>query len=268
MANNKQRYINTRIWNDTYVSKLDPTEKLLFIYFLTNEHTNISGIYEIPEKIIAIETGIDTSMVEKILPRLEDKIRYIDGKVVIQNFLKHQLGIGNKISEFVIKGILNCLHDLDQEWLKNVVKQGYYNLPKDLSDTLYIPYVYPSKHSNSNSNINIFNNNTKQAKTSFAKKVKVSKKELKVLEPWSFEGSVKKLEDSPRRDLNIIAYYLDERRPDIKNRDQMVVAVKRHLRAAKLLISFTDDQILLATKKAKDATPEWTLETLVKYLTK
>ena len=48
MANNKQRYVNTRFWNDTYVSSLDPIEKLLFIYLLTNEHTNISGVYEPP----------------------------------------------------------------------------------------------------------------------------------------------------------------------------------------------------------------------------
>ena len=83
MANNKQRYINTRFWNDNYISELDPIEKLLFIYFLTNEHTNIAGIYEIPLKIIGIETGIDESMLKKILPRLEDKIRYIEGMVII-----------------------------------------------------------------------------------------------------------------------------------------------------------------------------------------
>ena len=75
----KQRMINTKIWSDNYFEELDPTEKLLFLYFLTNIYTNICGIYEIPLKIIAVETGIDKEMVKKILQRFESdkKIFYI-----------------------------------------------------------------------------------------------------------------------------------------------------------------------------------------------
>ena len=116
MANNKQRYINTRFWNDTYVSVLDPIEKLLFIYLLTNEHTNISGVYELPFKIMAVETGIDESMFKKILPRLKERIRYIDGMVIIKNHIKHQ----ETGSPNVKTGIFNCLKELDQEFLKNI----------------------------------------------------------------------------------------------------------------------------------------------------
>lgn len=86
----KERIINTRFWNDGFVSHLDPIEKLLFIYFLTNEHTNISGIYELPLKIAAVETGIDPSMMEKIMPRLSPKVSYESGYVIIPNFVKHQ----------------------------------------------------------------------------------------------------------------------------------------------------------------------------------
>ena len=41
----KQRYINTKFWDDNYVIQLDPSEKLMFIYFITNPLTNICGIY-------------------------------------------------------------------------------------------------------------------------------------------------------------------------------------------------------------------------------
>ena len=153
MANSKQRYINTKFWNDTYISELDPIEKLLFIYFLTNEHTNISGIYEIPLKIIGIETGIDSSMLKKILPRLEHKIRYIDGMVVIKNFVKHQ---ENKSPQVKV-GIVNQLKEIDQDFLKNVVNKGYYELDRYYIDTLSIPYTYDSSYldldSDSNSNL-------------------------------------------------------------------------------------------------------------------
>ena len=133
MANNKHRYVNTKFWIDSYVSDLDPSEKLLFIYLITNGHTNISGVYEIPRKIIAIETGFDFTMIGKIMDRLEAKIRYIDGFIVIKNFIKHQeTGSGS-----VSTGIVNCLKELDPEFLKNIVSKGYYVLPKYYIDTLY-----------------------------------------------------------------------------------------------------------------------------------
>lgn len=132
----KYRYINTRFWNDSYISELDPIEKLLFIYLLTNGHTNISGIYEIPLKIMAIETGIDESMFKKIFPRLKDKIRYIEGIVVIKNFIKHQ----ETGSDTVQVGILNCLRDINLDFLKNVVSKGFYVMPPYYMDTLCIPY--------------------------------------------------------------------------------------------------------------------------------
>ena len=86
--------------------------------------------------------------------------------------------------------------------------------------------------------------------------------------PFSFKEEIQTLEASPRRDLNIIAMYFEEKKPDLKNKAQLSVAIKRHLRAAKSLVPFTDNQILDAVPKAKKITDDWVLETLVKILTK
>lgn len=86
----KQRMINTRFWNDGYVSNLTALQKLLFLYFLTNEHTNMAGIYELPIKIISVETGIGDKDLIDILPKLEGKVYYIDGWVFVKNFTRHQ----------------------------------------------------------------------------------------------------------------------------------------------------------------------------------
>lgn len=86
--------------------------------------------------------------------------------------------------------------------------------------------------------------------------------------PFSLKEEIQKLEDNPRRDLNIIALYLEEKKPDLKNKAQLQVAIKRHLRAAKSLVPFTDNQIIDAVLKAKRITEDFTLETLVKVLTK
>lgn len=86
----KQRYINTKFWSDNFVSELNPLDRYLFLYFLTNEHTNIAGVYEIPLKTISFETGLELDMLKKMIKRLNEKVRYVDGWVCIKNFQKHQ----------------------------------------------------------------------------------------------------------------------------------------------------------------------------------
>lgn len=89
---NKLRSINTHFWSDTYVIDLDPIEKLLFLYLLTNEQTNMLGIYEVHARRISFDTGIDKDMVLKIFERFEEsgKAKYFNGYVILQKFLKHQ----------------------------------------------------------------------------------------------------------------------------------------------------------------------------------
>lgn len=100
----KNRYINTRFWSDNFVSELNPLDRYLFLYFLTNEHTNICGIYEIPLRTISFETGIEMDMLKKMIKRLEGKIFYVDGWVYIKNFVKHQ----RNDNESVRKGVINA----------------------------------------------------------------------------------------------------------------------------------------------------------------
>src|SRR6185369_12238419 len=99
----KARVINTRFWDDHYTADLDPIEKLLFLYILTNTSTNISVVYEIPHKKIANETGIDKEMVQKILERFDrdNKVFYVEGWMWVKNFIKNQ----NQKSPLVQKGI-------------------------------------------------------------------------------------------------------------------------------------------------------------------
>lgn len=113
--------VNTRFWNDSFISQLDPIEKLLFIYFITNEHTNICGIYELPLKVAAIETGIDESMFKKVLLRLKPKIFYYDGWVIATNFPKHQSLNNPKIQ----KGIENEKSVIPQRVFEKAISYGY-----------------------------------------------------------------------------------------------------------------------------------------------
>lgn len=161
----KQRMINTRFWIDDYISNLDPVEKLLFLYCLTNPYTDISGIYEIPIKHMALETGLDKEMVLKILARFErdNKIIHENGWLGIRNFAKHQLN-----NPKVRVGIENGL------------KQA----PKSLLDRLSIDYE-PLSHLNSNSNSNLNSNIKKGDKSPEINKIELPDwLDKKVWEEW------------------------------------------------------------------------------------
>jgi len=134
----KTRVIDTRFWIDDYISHLDPIEKMMFLYFLTNPFTDISGIYEIPLKNISLDTGIEKEMVEKILKRFErdNKIYFMNGWVAIKNFTRYQ----NTNNPKIARGI----------------EIGLSKAPKEIIDKLSISnqdLSHPNSNSNSNSKI-------------------------------------------------------------------------------------------------------------------
>lgn len=110
----KGRIVNTNFWRDTYVVELDPTEKLLFLYFLTNPATNMAGVYEVSYKQAAFDTGIDKDMVERILKRFiaDEKMYYERGWLVLRNFIRHQ-----RLNPSVRSGISKSIRLLP-DWLQ------------------------------------------------------------------------------------------------------------------------------------------------------
>lgn len=88
----KLRSLSTSFWSDPFIEDCSVSEKLLFIYLITNEKTNMLGIYESSIKKISFETGINRAEVQKALKRFEKvgKVKYSDNFVILVNFLKHQ----------------------------------------------------------------------------------------------------------------------------------------------------------------------------------
>jgi len=132
----KMRSVNTKFWDDSYIINLDPHEKLLFLYLLTNPLTNICGAYEISLRRISFDTGMVDSLLEPMLEKfsLSGRITYKDGWVVIHNFIKNQ-SLNPKVKEGI--------------------KIGLDNAPKWIKDSLSIDLDSLSQsNSNSNSNYN------------------------------------------------------------------------------------------------------------------
>lgn len=155
----KQRSINTKFWDDSYILKLDPTEKLLFLYFLSNPLTNISGIYEISPRRIAFDTGIDSEMIENIIKRFErdGKVIYRENWLCLVNFIKNQkpnpsviLGIQRELEVVPKPILLNHLvpvcDSLTQEGTLNLTKLNLtkLNAPATASKNI-LPELRPFK---------------------------------------------------------------------------------------------------------------------------
>lgn len=113
----KKRYINTKFWSDNYIVDLEPLERYLFLYFLTNEHTDICGIYELPKRIMAFETGLDIETISNALERFSNdrKIQFIDGWVYVHNFTKNQAS-----NENMVKGATRSLEEVPAQVMAKI----------------------------------------------------------------------------------------------------------------------------------------------------
>lgn len=73
------RQVDMKFWTDTKVIETFSTdEKLMYLYLLTNPHTNLAGCYEIGFKTISFESGFSVKTSENLVRSLIQKnlIRY------------------------------------------------------------------------------------------------------------------------------------------------------------------------------------------------
>ena len=88
----KKRSVDTRFWNDTYISELKSDHKLLFLYLITSPLSNMLGVYEISEKRISFDTSLPFETIREGLEtfKKDKKADYISGYVVLVNFVTNQ----------------------------------------------------------------------------------------------------------------------------------------------------------------------------------
>jgi hypothetical protein len=89
----KYRQVHVSFWQDSFVLDLTPEEKYFYIYLMTNTRTSACGVYEIPKKIMEIETGYNRETVDKLIHRFVDygKIKYSEetDEIFLLNWLKY-----------------------------------------------------------------------------------------------------------------------------------------------------------------------------------
>lgn len=159
-----QRYIDTGFYDDAWVQELDPSEKFMYMYLLTNPLTNIAGIYKITKKRMSFDTGFSVETVVHILEKftVAKKASLCGEYIIIRNWPKHQKW---EQSPKVKEGITRILSEIPEEVLVQAAKIGYsFNL-KPFFDTLHIPYPYSLNYLDSNLDSNLDNNDLESSAT-------------------------------------------------------------------------------------------------------
>ena len=68
---NEYRQINRHIRKDGWFVELPSTDKLLYLYLLSNGLSTLSGRYDIPLRVIEFETGLDRETIAAALGRFD-----------------------------------------------------------------------------------------------------------------------------------------------------------------------------------------------------
>jgi len=139
-----QRYISTSFWDDEWIQTLDPSEKLLYLYLMTNPLTNIAGVYKITVRRMCFDTGFNADTVGHILGKFEKagKAYIYDEYIVLPSWPQHQKA---EDRSKIKKGIDAIIQSLPADIVKYMVSIGYrYHIEG---------YPYPSNYSDIDSDI-------------------------------------------------------------------------------------------------------------------
>jgi hypothetical protein len=130
------RQIHTKIWSDEWFLELEPDAKLLFIYLFSNSRSCLAGIYDIPLKLIAFETGLDPDRILALLAQFaaDGKVFSEDGHIWIPKLLQYNASniASIKIQSHIVT-LIEALPDipLRRRWIDhyNDILAPRYDIP-------------------------------------------------------------------------------------------------------------------------------------------
>lgn len=90
---------------------------MFFIYLLSNQYINISGIFELPDRIISLETGLTTAQILQAKKDLHGKVFFMDGWIRILNVDKYNSYKNSPKNKIAFTKEMLCV----PEKIKNIV---------------------------------------------------------------------------------------------------------------------------------------------------
>jgi len=94
----KTRIVYTKLWQDTWFKNLEPREKYLWLYYISNEDINIIHLFELPNEKAEYHTGIKQNDIQKIKEKFEQegKIKSYKDYIFLSNAHKFETYSGSR----------------------------------------------------------------------------------------------------------------------------------------------------------------------------
>lgn len=139
----KYRQIHVKIWKDEWFLDLEPLHKLFYIYLFSNERASISGIYELPRRVMSFESGLSPSEIDTAFEVFGEsgKAYHDSGIVLIPNLRKYH----ETKSPLILTAIMSDFNNIKECKLKDMYRQIYG------IDRVSIPSISSSSSSSSSS---------------------------------------------------------------------------------------------------------------------
>lgn len=126
----KYRQVHVSFWQDTFVLDLTPEEKYFYLYLMTNSKTSACGIYELPKKVIELETGYNRETVDKLLGRFIEygKVKYseLTKEIYLPNWIKFNEPKGELTAKCVVAELnaVKC-RAFAESYIRDANESGY-----------------------------------------------------------------------------------------------------------------------------------------------
>ena len=119
----KTRIVETKFWKDEYIVGLTVEQRLLYLYFITNERVNIIHCYEITDREIEFDTGIDRGIIQSAKTKFnkDGKIGVKGNYICLLNAWRYESYTGEKNENAKVK-LLKQLPLIVAEWYRGIYR--------------------------------------------------------------------------------------------------------------------------------------------------
>ena len=101
------RYIHTKIWRDEWFSELQNDGKVFWFYLLTNPAASVCGMFRLPDKFIAFDTGLPLERVRELKEEFSKagKIQYEGDIIWVTKMREFHFSASPKIAACILKDL-------------------------------------------------------------------------------------------------------------------------------------------------------------------
>lgn len=114
----KTRIIHTKIWKDPWFINLPRASSRLFFYLITCESNNICGVFELSDRQILFDTGLNSGELEQAKKDIQKKAIFYKGWVKLPNSSKYNNYVTNTKLEKAYKKELALVPDVVSKFMK------------------------------------------------------------------------------------------------------------------------------------------------------